>query len=227
MHEAQHCALSGARLFLVVNADGGRTHDPVGQPTRARFARAGGQAGLADDGSVFAQKVYSLRLAVRIVDREGIPGLGEKALKGFKLEFEQGPLVHITAPADVHISNGPGPIVGLVVLQPVGPNQRVASAELRVALNDGVEIGSPRQALTGHDDRLGTLGFDRHRSRCSKGRGARLASLRMGLLCLVGKQQYQARALARTPGVALDFVQQGGHRQRGDKSGVGGPQRQR
>ena len=157
---------------------------------------------------------------MRIVDREGIPGLGEKALKGFKLEFEQGPLVHITAPADVHISNGPGPIVGLVVLQPVGPNQRVASAELRVALNDGVEIGSPRQALTGHDDRLGTLGFDR--SRCGQGRGARLASLRIGLLCLVGKQQYQARALDSTPGFALDFVQQGGHRQRGGKSGGGG-----
>ena len=145
--EAQHRAFGHARVFFIIQAQGGSAQNPVGQPARAGQAAAGGEGGIAHHHPLVINEVGAVRLAMPAVEEKAVLGLDEKAFKRLHLELQQRPFVHVASPVDAHIAPGTGQVVGLVVLQPVGPDDGVAPAQNRIAFQNGFEVGAAGGAL--------------------------------------------------------------------------------
>jgi len=71
----------------------------------------------------------------------------EEALERFDLELEQWTFEDIAAPVDADVAARLGQVVRLVILQAIGVDDGVAPAQLRLALDHGLQVGTAEHVL--------------------------------------------------------------------------------
>ena len=150
-HETQLGIFSHADAFIGVGLDTCGAQHPRRHPAGPILASAGGVAGLPRHRAAFINEVDALGFAMAAGRQETIAGVVEKPLESLELEFEFGSLIHIARLIDTHIATRLGQVVGLVVIDAIGSDDGVATAQHGIALDRRFEVGPSRQAITGHE----------------------------------------------------------------------------
>ena len=193
---------------------------------------------------MFIQKVQAHGLAMGIIISEIVAWLAEKSLERLELELQQWAFVDIASAVDADLAAGTRLVVGLVVLESVGLNDDIPLAQLRSALDDGLQIRPAVQALTADKNRqvpphLGGDQFLQLAAALKRQGGlsqlrARWQRERLGArpVRLQGDQCNKPPAAVARP--VLEVRQRGAHRQNGlrvraatGESGRGGEQQPR
>ena len=80
---------------------------------------------------------------MRVVLEEVVTRLVEKPFGGFEFEFQQRSLEDIAGTIYQDVAPRFGQIGGLVILQPVSLDHRIAPAQHRIAFHHGLQVRAP------------------------------------------------------------------------------------
>ena len=148
--ELQHRVFGRAHLFLVVDADGGGAQHPVGLPAFFVATFAGGVGAVVHHGAVAVHKVHPRRVSMRLRGQEAVARVAEEALEGLHPQLQRRAFVDVAGAVDAHLAVGFGQVLGHVVVQPVGADDRVAPAQLGVAFDQCIQIGLAADVIALH-----------------------------------------------------------------------------
>ena len=130
--------------------------NPVWHPAWAGAALAGAVGGVLDDGVLAVKKIRPTGLAICAIFQEAVARLVKKPLKRLHLQLQRLTLVHVATPVQMHIAPRLGQVARLVVVHAVRADDGVGPAQLGMAVDGRVQLGTARHQVAAQERRQHT-----------------------------------------------------------------------
>ena len=99
-------------------------------------------------GAVAVDEVDFGRIAIGTIEQEAVIGIAKLALARIELQIQVRALVHVARAVDVYRAIGRDLVLGHVIVQALGANHGVATAQFGIAFHGGADIGLAGDGFT-------------------------------------------------------------------------------